>query len=52
MRVNAARTKSDSADAITLIRAHLDHSTSHSTLIELLGLQLNGLDENVASSLD
>ena len=39
-------------EAIRLLRAHLEHSPSAGALIELLGLQLNGVDENVASSLE
>ena len=40
-----------SAEAIALLRKHLTHSSSQSALIELLRLQLDGVDENVASSL-
>lgn len=44
--------RSENADAIALLREHLEHSSSQGVLIELLRLQLDGVDENVASSLE
>lgn len=44
--------RSGSTEAIALLRKHLEHSPSQSALIELLGLQLDGVDKNVASSLE
>ena len=49
--VKAARARLEGAEAIVLLRKHLENSPSQSVLIELLGLQLNGLNENFASSL-
>ncbi len=43
---------SDSVEAIALLREHLEHSPSQKALLELLGLQLQAVDENVASSLE
>ncbi|PCI80386.1 MAG: lipopolysaccharide assembly protein LapB [SAR86 cluster bacterium] len=44
--------RSGNAEAIGLLREHLEHSPSQGALIELLGLQLHGVDEHVASSLE
>jgi len=44
--------RSENAEAIGLLEKHLEHLPSQKALIELLGLQLEGLDENVASSLE
>ena len=49
--VKAARARFESAEAMVLLRKHLEHSPSQSVLIEFLGLQSNGLNENFASSL-
>ena len=51
MLATAASARSENAEAIGLLREHLEHSPSQSVLIELLGLQLGEVDENVASSL-
>jgi len=52
MLVKITSGKSGNVEAITLLREHLEHSPSSSALIELLGLQLDGVDENVANSLE
>ena len=44
--------RSGNAEAIGLLREHLEHSPSQGALIELLGLQLDGVEEDVASSLE
>lgn len=52
MLVKLTSASSGSVEAISLLREHLEHSPSSKGLIELLGLQLDGVDENVASSLE
>tara|TARA_B110000858_G_scaffold162625_1_gene187786 strand:- start:7735 stop:8946 length:1212 start_codon:yes stop_codon:yes gene_type:complete len=49
-KITSAR--NGNAEAISLLREHLEHSPSQRSLIELLGLQLDGLDESVASTLE
>jgi len=49
-KITSART--GSVEAIGLLKEHLEHSPSQSALIELLGLQLDGVGEDVASSLE
>ena len=44
--------RSGNLEAIVLLKEHLEHRSSQSALLELLRLQLDGLDENVASSLE
>ena len=51
MLVKATRTRFEGAEAIALLRKHLEHSPSQRVLIEHLGLQLNGLNEDFSSSL-
>ena len=52
MLVKITSASSGNVDAIRLLREHLELSPSSTALIELLGLQLNGVGENVASSLE
>lgn len=52
MLVRMTSARSGNAEAIALLREHLEHWPSQGALIELLGLQLDGVDENVASSLE
>ena len=44
--------RSGNAEAISLLKKHLKHSSSPSVLVELLRLQLDGVDEELASSLE
>lgn len=44
--------RSGNAEAIELLKTHLEHSPSKKGLAELVALQLDGVDENVASSLE
>ena len=52
MLVKITSASSGNADAISLLRKHLEHSPSSTALIELLGLHLDEVGENVASSLE
>ena len=52
MLVKITSASSGNVDAISLLREHLEHSPSSTALIELLGLQLYEVGENVASSLE
>ena len=52
MLAKMASARNGSAEAISLLKEHLEHSPSQKSLIELLGLQLDGVDEGVASSLE
>jgi len=44
--------KSGNAEAIALLKEHLEGKASQKALVELLGLQLHGIDEDVATSLE
>ena len=52
MLVKITSASSGNVDAISLLREHLEHSPSSTALIELLGLHLDEVGENVASSLE
>ena len=52
MLVKITKASSGNLEAIKLLREHLEHSPSAAVLIELLGVQLDEVDENVASSLE
>lgn len=52
MLAKMASARSGNAEAISLLKEHLKHSSSSRALVELLRLQLDGVDEDVASSLE
>ena len=52
MLVKITNVSSGNSEAVSLLREHLEHSPSSSALIELIELLLDGVDVNVASSLE
>jgi len=44
--------KAGNAEAIALLKEHLEGNASQKALVELLGLQLHGIDEEVVTSLE
>jgi lipopolysaccharide biosynthesis regulator YciM len=52
MLVKITNASSGNVEAVSLLREHLEHSPSSSALIELIELLLDGVDVNVASSLE
>ena len=52
MLVKITNASSENVEAVSLLREHLEHLPSSGALIELLELLLDGVDVNVASSLE